>query len=69
MAELSYHDSYQKRIGCLLVEAPGGGAPRWTRITRTDRDDMAIHGLSPEEVRDLHYALGRLIDLTETSNG
>lgn len=67
MADLAYRDTYRKQIGNLLIEAPGGGYPRWTRIVRTDRDDMEITGLSSEEVRDLHYALGCLLGLTETS--
>jgi hypothetical protein len=35
--------------------------PRWLTIRRTDRDDMELSGLTLEQARDLHYALGRLI--------
>jgi hypothetical protein len=63
MTSLSYHDTFDKQIGNIRVLSYGGGAPRWVRVHRTDRDDMAIHNLSMEECRDLHYALGRLLEL------
>lgn len=62
---LGYHDTFDKQIGSLRVLSYGGGSPRWIRVSRTDRDDMAIQNLSTEEVRDLHYALGRLLDQLE----
>jgi len=58
-----YRTDFMKRIGVLEVSSYGGGHPRSAVISRTDRDDMAIHGLSMEECRDLHYALGRLLEL------
>ena len=54
-----------KQIGNVRVLSYGGGAPRWVRIHRTDRDDMAIHNLTMEEVRDLRYALDRLLATVE----
>lgn len=60
-ASANYHLNYDKKIGNVRVLSYGGGAPRWVRIFRTDRDDMAIENLSMEEARDLRYALDRLI--------
>jgi hypothetical protein len=61
----TYHDTFDRQIGSLRVLSYGGGAPRWVRIMRTDRDDMAIHNLSMEDCRDLHYALSRLLNTVE----
>jgi hypothetical protein len=56
-------ETFDKTIGKIRIYSHGGGWPRWVLIERTDRDDMAIHGLSMEECRDLHYALARLLEL------
>jgi hypothetical protein len=63
MTPPSYHDTFDKQIGNVRVLSYGGGWPRWVRIFRTDRDDMSIQNLTMEEARDLHYALGRLLEL------
>jgi hypothetical protein len=64
-ASATYHDTFDKQIGSLRVLSYGGGAPRWVRIMRTDREDMAIQNLTMEECRDLHYSLERLLDAVE----
>lgn len=62
----NYHETFDKQIGSLRVLSYGGGSPRWVRIMRTDRDDMAIQNLTMEEVSDLRYALDRLIEMTNS---
>lgn len=59
-----YRLNFAKRIGVIEISSYGGGHPRSATIRSLERDDMAIHNLSMEEVRDLHYALGRLLELT-----
>jgi len=58
-----FNDTFDKQIGTLRVISYGGGHPRWVRIRRTDSADSAGQSLSMEEARDLHYALGRLLEL------
>jgi hypothetical protein len=52
-----FSETFDKQIGSLRVLSYGGGAPRWVRIMRTDRDGAGIQNLSMEECRDLRYAL------------
>lgn len=61
-ASSTYRDTFYKQIGSLRVLSYGGASPRWVKIMRTDRDDMAIHNLSMEDCRDLQYALTRLLE-------
>ena len=56
--------AFNKEIGSLRVMSFDGSHPRYVDIFRVDRDDMAINNLTVEECRDLHYALGRLLELS-----
>lgn len=55
--------SFSKEAGRLLVEA-SEPSPRWFTITATDVR-AEIGGLQVEEIRDLHYLLGRMLALVE----
>ena len=54
--------AFNKEIGSLRAMSFDGSHPRYVDILRVDRDDMAINNLTVEECRDLHYALGRLLE-------
>lgn len=53
-------EKFDKRIGRLRVISYSGSSPRWVEVSCDDH--LVLHGLTMEEVRDLHYALGRLLD-------
>lgn len=55
MTDKNFHMRFDKAIGNIRVKSGGGGSPRWVTIE-------APGSLSMEEVRDLHYALSRLLD-------
>lgn len=59
-APARYHDTFDKKVGRLRVLSYGGGSPRWVRIM--SGEDNVISNMTMEEARDLHYALGRLIE-------
>lgn len=60
---MSIFRSFTKEAGRLRVEV-SEPAPRWFTITATDVN-AEIRGLQIEEIRDLHYLLGRMLALVE----
>lgn len=54
----------KKRVGRFEIEAT---QPHPVWITIRSDGDKEIHGLQLEDLRDLQYALGRMIDEIETS--
>ncbi len=61
MTHRNYHAKFDKQIGLIRVVSYGGGEPRTADV---EYENRPLYGLSMEECRDLHYALGRLLDFT-----
>jgi len=64
MTHRNYHAKFDKKLGLIRVVSYGGGEPRTATIEYDSQENRTLYGLSMEEVRDLHYALGRLLDFT-----
>lgn len=54
-----------KKVGRLKVNFYDKGWPRWTHFEFDDRELTCV-GLDEEEVRELHFHLGRIIAQLDT---
>ena len=60
---MSIYRTFEKSIGRLRIRV-SQPSPRWFDIQHLDRDE-AIDGLQIEEMRDLRYAIDRILALAE----
>lgn len=58
---MSYHAKFDKQAGEWRLLSYGGGSPRWATI-RFDRREIEIPTVSMDDLKDLQYLIGRMLE-------